>query len=366
VTIMDSAVTAAHSAVAIVHFVVPEGIDDPGRPSGGNIYDRRVSDGLRALGWDVPEHAVPGCWPDPDAPSGAALAATLARIPDSAVVVVDGLIASAMPDVLVPAARRLRLVVLVHMPLGLATDVCATERSVLSASAGVITTSQWTRDWVIDRYGLAPEGVHAAEPGVDTADPAPGSGSGKELLCVAAVAPHKGHDVLLSALAKIADVPWRCTCVGSLSRDPDFVEALRGQAHNDGIADRVRFVGARTGADLDAAYAAADLLVLASPAETYGMVVIEALARGVPALAVDVGGVPEALGRDRFGHRPGVLVPAGDAGAFAAALRDWLSDVDLRRHLRRAALDRRETLTGWSTTSDRIAGVLAQVARVAG
>lgn len=353
------------TAVSAVRFVVPEGIDDPRRPSGGNVYDRRIIDGLRALGWDVHELAVPGCWPEPDAPFGAALTATLARIPDGAVVLVDGLIASAMPDVVVPAAGRLRLVVLVHMPLGLATDAGAAERSVLLAADGVITTSHWTRGWLIDRYGLAPDRVRAAEPGVDAADPAPGTDAGGELLCVAAVAPHKGHDVLLSALAKIADVPWRCTCVGSLRRDPDFVETLRRQAHNDGVAERVRFVGARTGGDLDAAYAAADLLVLASPAETYGMVVVEALARGVPVLAVDVGGVPEALGRDTFGHRPGMLVPPADAGAFAAALRDWLSDAALRRHLRRSALDRRQTLTGWSTTSDRIAGVLARAARVA-
>jgi glycosyltransferase involved in cell wall biosynthesis len=345
-----------------VHFVVPEGIDDPERPSGGNAYDRRVSDGLRALGWDVPEYVVAGRWPEGDAPALAALATVLARIPDGAVVMIDGLVASPAPQVMLPEASRLRLVVTVHMPLGTTAAARADERSVLSAAAGVITTSHWTRRWLIDRYDLAPGRVHAAQPGVDAADLAPGTSSGAELLCVAAVAPHKGHDVLLAALAKVADLPWRCTCVGSLHRDPAFVDGLRRQAHGDGIDDRLRFAGPRTGADLDLAYASADLLVLASHAETYGMVVVEALAHGLPIVATEVGGLPEAMGRAADGRRPGLLVPPGDAGAFAAALRDWLSDGELRRGLRRAAHDRRAALTGWPTTADRVADVLAEVA----
>ena len=101
-----------------VHVVVPAGIDDPARPSGGNAYDRRVCRGLAAAGWTVHVHEVPGSWPRPDAPSYAALADALSRIPDRAPVLVDGLVASPAPDVLVPEARRLRLVALVHMPLG--------------------------------------------------------------------------------------------------------------------------------------------------------------------------------------------------------------------------------------------------------
>ena len=100
-----------------VHVVVPEGIDDPGRPSGGNAYDRRVCDGLAGLGWAVHVHAVPGSWPRPDPTALAALAAAVGRIPDGAVVLLDGLVASTAPDVLVPQASRLRLVALVHLSL---------------------------------------------------------------------------------------------------------------------------------------------------------------------------------------------------------------------------------------------------------
>ena len=66
--------------------------------------------------------------------------------------------------------------------------------------------------------------------------------------------------------------------------------------------------------------------MLPSRAETYGMVVTEALARGIPVLASDAGGLPETLGRDPDGRVPGLLVPPGDAAALAAALRGWLDD----------------------------------------
>jgi glycosyltransferase involved in cell wall biosynthesis len=125
----------------------------------------------------------------------------------------------------------------------------------------------------------------------------------------------------------------------------------------------VRFAGPRCGPDLDRAYAAADLLVLASRAETYGMVVTEALARGLPVLAADVGGVTEALGHGDDGTRPGFLVPAGDAAALGAALRAWLGDAELRARARRAARQRRAALRGWPATTSVVAGVLTGAAR---
>ena len=134
--------------MSAVHVVVPDGIDDPARPSGGNVYDRRICDSLAALGASVVEHAVPGAWPRVDAGSLAALADVLDQIPDDTVVLIDGLIASGPADVLVPEARRLQLVVLVHMPLGHrpADDGARTrERAVLCAAAAIVTTSAWAR-----------------------------------------------------------------------------------------------------------------------------------------------------------------------------------------------------------------------------
>jgi glycosyltransferase involved in cell wall biosynthesis len=355
--------------VKAVHVVVPQGIDDPARPSGGNIYDRHLCRGLTSLGWSVHEHAVPGCWPRPGAPAFAALAGVVQRIPDHAVVLLDGLVASTAPEVLVPQARRLRLVVLVHMSLGhrpadeVADDVRMRERAVLSAAAAVVTTSTWTRRRLLELYPLPADRVHVAEPAVAAAAVVPGTASGGALLCVAAVTFDKGHDVLLDALAAATDLWWHCVCVGSLDQAPEFVEGLRRRSLDGGLGDRVDFPGPRTGADLDRSYAAADLMVLASRAETYGMVVIEALARGLPVVAADVGGLREALGHGADGIRPGLLVAPGDPAALGAALRAWLGDTELRGRLRRAARERRETLPRWETTASVLADVLAGASR---
>jgi glycosyltransferase involved in cell wall biosynthesis len=335
-----------------VHLIVPEGIDDPARPSGGNTFDRRIARGLAAAGWDVLVHAVP---------SRAGLARVVRRIPDGAVVLIDGLVASPAPEVLVPESRRLRLVALVHMPLCYGTSNGARERegAVLSAAAAVVTTSAWARRTLLELYPLQGDHVHVAEPGVDEADLAPGTAHAGALLSVAAVIPGKGHDVLLDALSLLTDLRWHCTCVGNLDRDPAFAARLRGRA----LDGRVRFAGPRTGADLDGSYAASDLLVLPSRGETYGMVVTEALARGLPVVAADVGGVPEALGHGTDGTRPGLLVPPDDPAALRDALRAWLEDADLRRRLRRAARERRTSLPGWSRTTSVVGHVLAGAAR---
>jgi glycosyltransferase involved in cell wall biosynthesis len=355
--------------VTAVHFVIPDGIDDRARASGGNAYDRHLCRGLTSIGWSVHEHAVPGCWPGPDAASCAALASVVQRIPDDAVVLIDGLVASTAPEVLVPQASRLRLAVLVHMPLGhrpaddRADDARMREREVLSIAAAVVTTSAWSRRRLLELYPLAADRVHVAEPGVDGADLATGTAAGGALLCVAAVTTDKGHDVLLDALAMTTDLSWQCVCVGSLDREPAFVERVRRRSSDAGLDDRVSFPGPRTGADLDRSYAAADLMVLASRGETYGMVVTEALARGLPVVAADVGGLTEALGHGADGTRPGLLVPPDDPAALGAALRAWLGDAELRGRLRRAACERRESLPGWSTTTSVIAGVLAEASR---
>ena len=241
-----------------VHVVVPEGVDDPARPSGGNAYDLQVCRGLAAIGWTVRLHAVPGRWPLFDAASHAALADAVRRIPDGTVVLLDGLVASTAPEVLVPEATRLRLVALVHMPLGRHADddaASAREGAVLGAAAAVITTSDWTRRLLMEMYSLPDERVHAAWPGVDAADLAPGTADAGALLCVAAVTPGKGHDVLLDALAAIDGVSWRCRCVGSLDRDPAFAEALGRRVRGGGLGDRVCFAGPLTGAGLDQATA---------------------------------------------------------------------------------------------------------------
>ncbi|MGK5172944.1 glycosyltransferase family 4 protein [Geodermatophilus sp. CPCC 205761] len=356
----DRSGRAVHPAVDRVHVVVPDGIDDPARVSGGNRYDREVCDDLRNAGWTVVEIAAPGSWPRPDAAALDALARSLDALPAGDLVLVDGLIASAARTVLVPRSGRLRLVVLVHMVFGGDAVDERDELAVLAAARAVVTTSAWTREQLLDRYALSPARVHVAHPGAGTAPASPGTAGGGRLLCVGALAPHKGQDLLLAALARTAGLPWRCTLVGPLDRDPLFVASLQRQAGDAGIADRVRIPGPRTGAALLLEYRGADVLVVPSRTETYGMAITEALATGLPVIAAEVGGVPEAVGRTASGV-PGLLVPPDDSDALAAALARWLTDAEVRCRLRRAALRRRETLPDWRTTGRRIRTVLSAV-----
>ena len=347
-----------------VHVLVPDGIEDPARPSGGNTYDRRLCDHLAADGWSVCVRGVAGDWPWAGEEARRALEKALEAMPDDSVVLIDGLVASAVPEVIVPASRRLRLVVLMHMPIGCRdADDGSLERegAVVGAAAAVVTTSDWSRGRLLDAYDLDPARVHVAQPGVDPAAPAEGSDSGRHLLCVGAVTPGKGHDLLLAALTSIADLDWRCTCVGAVTKAPEFVDDLCGGIRSAGLDDRLVLTGPRTGDELEASYADADVLVLATRAETYGMVVTEALARALPVLAPRVGGVPEALGVAPDGRRPGLLLPPADVAALADSLRRWLCDPDLRQGLREAADQRRAGLRGWSETADRVAGVLVEV-----
>ncbi|CAM3700206.1 glycosyltransferase family 4 protein [Smaragdicoccus niigatensis] len=349
-----------------VHLLVPDGFDDPTQPSGGNHYDLRIQDGLAEIGWRVHTWRVPGCWPRPDVRAGSAVAAVTADIPDDSVVLVDGIIASALPEVFVPAARRLRLVVLMHMPLaemaGHLRDATFRAQEVLSAAAATITTSRWTRDRLLAEHNLSADRVHVAHPGSDAVELAPSRENGRALLCVATIAAHKGHDTLVSALDRIAELPWHCTFAGPLDREPRFVDNLRRQLDNSRVADRVTFVGTLAGDSLSKQYAAADLVVLASRVESYGMVLGEALARGIPVVATRVGGIPEAVGTANDGTVPGLLVAPNDAEALSEELARWLQDPQLRHRLRAAARDRRRSLPTWRSSTERVAAVLAGVA----
>ena len=348
---------------AALHVVLPGGIDDPGTPSGGNTYDRRVLTGLAATR-DVHEIAIVGAWPHPAEAARAALARELANLPPGATVLLDGLVAGAVPELLEPLADRLRLVVLVHLPLGdetglsaaAAAELTARERRTLRAAAAVVATSEGAARRLESLYELPAGSVRVAAPGVDEAPMTPPGPDGDRLLCVAAVTPRKAQDVLVEALHELAGLPWTCTLVGALDRAPEFVDRVRTLAA--AVPGRITLAGTRTGDALEHTYRQADLLVLPSLAETYGMVVTEALARGVPVLGTQVAGVPEALGAAPDGTVPGALVPPGDPQALAAALRGWLTAPAVRRQWRRAAEARRAGLRGWDDTTRRLSEVL--------
>jgi glycosyltransferase involved in cell wall biosynthesis len=257
-------------------------------------------------------------------------------------------------------------VVLVHLPLAdetglapaLAADLDARERETLHAATAIVATSTWAARRLVEHHGLVADQVHAVPPGTDPAPLARGTDGRSRLVCAASVIPRKGQDLLVEALARVTALSWSCECVGPEHRDPEYADGLRKLVERHGLEGRVTLTGPRPRENV---FAAADLVVLPSRAETYGMVVAEALARGIPVLATAVGGVPEALGRAPDGRVPGLLVPPEDPAALADALRRWSTEPALRDRLRASARLRRDTFDDWNTTARHWTNVLTDV-----
>lgn len=332
-------------------FLVPAGIDDPSRVSGGNVYDRRVRDGLTALGWRVATV---------EAGDASDAAAVLRDLPRGTTLLIDGLVALRAPQACAEAAARTRTVVLAHMVAAAFPDAVPramlAERQALTAAAHVVVTSRWSAE-ELQRRGLAtPERVTIAPPGVDS--PAAGSFPGADrapsrldLLCVGVVAPHKGQDLLLAALDRLPERRWTCRIVGSSRPFAAFASSVARDARR--FSGRVRLTGVLDGAELAAAYRRSAVLVAPSRAESSGMAIAEALGHGVPVVAAAVGGIP-----DTVAGGGAVLVPPDDPAALAAALDEWMTDPALRRRLRAETRAARAALPAWADTVDIVARVL--------
>ncbi|MGE0450894.1 MAG: glycosyltransferase family 4 protein [Vicinamibacterales bacterium] len=335
-----------------------------GTRTGGYEYDRQIIAGLRARGWDVSIVSLPGAYPWPSETDRAEADHALASIPDASLVVGDGLAFGALPGELARHRDRLTLIALVHHPLGLETglspeqaaqlDTC--ERRALASVRMVVVTSRLTVDAVC-ALGVERRRIGVVEPGTRRAPLAGASSPGAptRLLCVASVVPRKGHAVLFDALSTLTDLPWRLECVGSTQRDPGLAEALRRQVAIDGLTERIAFVGELEGSALESAYAAADLFVFPTRYEGYGMVVAEALARGIPVVSTPTGAIADLLGGD---DPAGRLVPPDHAAALAETLRDLMTDRSALASLRAAALRARDRLPTWAEASRRFESVL--------
>jgi glycosyltransferase involved in cell wall biosynthesis len=341
-----------------LHLIVPGPLD---QATGGYIYDRRIVDGLRAAGWTVAVHELAGAFPRADAFARRAAVAVVDALPRGALII-DGL---ALPAFAGLAALLPPWVALIHHPLALETGLspaeaaafAALEREVLGHAARVIVTSPATRrDLAV--YGLDAGRIGVVVPGSDRAPLARGSnGPGLSLLCVAALTPRKGHLVLLEALATVQDLPWRLVCVGSAKRDPDCAAAIEAAIDRRGLRSRVELAGEHRDDGLERFYDQADLFVLASHHEGYGMALAEALARGIPVISTTAGAIPETVAPDA-----GLLVPPGDALALAAALRRALAEPEVYAALQAGARAARDGLPSWDDAARAFAAEVATAA----
>ncbi len=334
--------------------------------TGGYEYDRRMVAGLRDGGWRIETRELDASFPRPTRAALRNAARVLALIPDGATILVDGLALAAMPDEIERASSRLRIVALVHLPIadqvGLDPVTAAafreTERRALAASSLVVVTGRASMP-AIEAYGIPRDRIAVVEPGTTPAPLARGSpGESLQLLCVATLNQGKGHAILFRALRSILDRDWRLTCAGSLDRDPPTAQRLRDQLRSDALEERVTLAGELEQPDLDALYDRADLFVLATLHESYGMAVAEAIARGLPVVSTRTGAIP-----DLAGDEAGRLVAPGDERALAAALREVVADRQLRARLAEGARRRRDRLPSWEEAVRKMSVVLKSLSR---
>jgi glycosyltransferase involved in cell wall biosynthesis len=348
-------------------FVVP---GDLATPTGGYAYDRRIIAELRALGWQMQVLDIGDSFPRPTAAERAAAQRCLAALPGEHPIVIDGLAFGVMAEEARVLAPGHKLVALVHHPLALESGLSAGDSAALRASEGaalacarhVIATSPSTAQLLVADFAVAPQRLSIVRPGTDRAAVPPRvPGPTVELLAVGSVVPRKGYDVLVAALAKIRDLAWRLIIAGDRERSPDTARLIDAEIERLGLGPRIIFAGAVAPERLMQLYAAADLFVLASRFEGYGMAYAEAIAHGVPVVGTRAGAVP-----DTVPAAAGVLVPPENVDALAVVLRRLIESPSERTRLAAGARAAAAAFPSWQDSAKLFARALEQVAEPAG
>ena len=351
--------------MATAYFAIPGDIT---LPTGGYAYDREVLARLPAAGVAATHLALPGGFPDPSRDDLARTAQLVAGTPSGAVLLIDGLAYGAMPTELIDGFDR-PIVALVHHPLCLEAGLAparaevlrALEIAALARARRVVVTSSMTARTLAADFGVPAVRITVAEPGTDAAARARGSrdGRGIQLLAVGSVVPRKGYDVLVRALeidAAAHGADWHLYIVGALDRSVATVDALHDQIARAGLGARIEVAGPKPREGLNDFYDHADIFVLASHYEGYGMVLAEALARGLPIVTTTGGAAAETVP-----DRAALKVSPGDPPALQQALRRLMDDADLRARLSDAAWAAGQHLPRWSDTAGTIAQVIKEV-----
>jgi len=334
--------------VGRVAFAVP---GDLATPTGGYAYDRRMIAELQQLGWQVDVVNLGEGFPRPSEAQRGIARERLLAVPAGCPVVIDGLALGVLPEAAVEVRTGHPVIALVHHPLALESGLTASEaavlrnseRAALGAASGVVVTSKTTAQVLAADYSVSIDSIVVAHPGNDRVVAARTSDESiVRLLSVGSIVPRKGFDVLIAALATLKDLPWRLTIAGDRTRDPAAAARLDADILANDLGDRVVVLGAVPDERIAALYREADLFVLASRFEGYGMALAEAIAYGVPVASTTGGAIPEAVPPGA-----GVLVAPDDVPALAQALRRVIADPAERSRLAAAARAAAAQLPTW-------------------
>ena len=346
-----------------VAFAVP---GDIATATGGYIYDRRIVAELRKVGWQVDIIGLGDGFPWPNQQQREHAIALLAGLAPGLTILVDGLALGALPELGAAWSPQRRLVALVHHPLALETGltaaearaIAASERRALTLARHVIVTSAETARALVADYGVPESRLTICRPGTDRSAPKPKApGATIRLLAVGSVVQRKGHDVLVEALASLKHLPWQLKIVGDRSRDTVATRTLEALVLRHALGDRITLAGELRDDQVADSYAKADIFVLASRHEGYGMAYAEAIAHGLPVIGTTAGAIPETVPASA-----GLLVPPSDPLALAAALRRLIEDSKERQRLAHGARVAAAALPTWQDTAALFARALEAAA----
>lgn len=318
--------------------------------SGGYAYDRRIVAGLRDAGHTMRVVELLGAHPVTDEFARDAACAAWDGIASDSRPIIDGLALPAFAG-LDDALSARNAVGLIHHPTALETGFDADQRAALMTIekrlmprlSRIVATSETTAENLVSTFGVSRERIRIVVPGTDPAPRSPGSAAQTcHILSIGTLIPRKGHDVLLRALARLFDLDWQLTIVGSPERDPAYAQSLAALVEELGIGKQVRFAGEVVGDALEALWRQADIFALATRWEGFGMVIAEALKRGVPVAVTDGGAAGKLVSAEA-----GVVCPLDDRINLSKALRRIIFSKELRHGMAEAAWQTGAALPDW-------------------
>jgi len=344
-----------------VAFAVPGDLD---AATGGYAYARKLLQELPQCGVTPHHLELPKSFPNPSPDDVALTRQLLDQIHPDTPILFDGLACGAMPPGSLDGLEA-PVIALVHHPLGLEPGVSPerqrqlldSEQAALAHAKAVVTSSHYTARTLTTEFAVAANKLTIAEPGTALAERAIGTGSPLTMLSVGSLIPRKGYGVLLDALAQIEHDDWQLTIAGSPEHDPGEVNRIRERILESGYRSRITLAGRVPGDQLNQLYAAADLFVMPTLYEGYGMVLTEALARGLAIVSTTGGAVAETAP-----DAAAIKVPPSDATALADALQRVLSDQKLRQSLSAASWAAGQNLPRWPESTARIADLIKGIA----
>jgi glycosyltransferase involved in cell wall biosynthesis len=337
-------------------FLIPGNLDTP---TGGYAYDRQILHHLQQRAFPLVPVELGGEWPAPTAKDIAICESLFHSFSEKTALLIDGLAFGAMPETLLKQAKG-PLIALCHHPLAYETgldesrrrELHMSEKAALAHARSVIVTSDETAGLLAREFSVSERNIVIALPGTRRMRRARGGGDIPHLVAIGSVSRRKNYDGLLEALRQIADLSWRLTIAGRVEDEGLMASLMERTSAND-WGDRIQFTGALPDDAIETLLVGADLFVMPSHYEGYGMAVMEAVASGLPSVTTDA--VPSARQVPAGAIKS---VPLGDSAAFGTALRVLLTDAEARKKMATLAWDARAKLPNWETTSDTVAAAI--------